>query len=192
MQSARLCMYIYIYIHTHPYALPYNAASDSSIYECIYLYMHMYTHVHLRPDLALACCFGVLHPMPAVPVPRVRQLALLAFPLLFSCQQLTAVRQLAAFFAAVDGDMAVGDPFFFFFFFSFCIFPRELGAVRQWASFFQQLTAVFGSWRARSKISKSASCPLHGRAVGSIFVWDAAQFDICHTKVVKMKTFFRN
>src|ERR1700754_799407 len=115
MQSARLCMYIYIYIHTHPYALPYNAASDSSIYECIYLYMHMYTHVHLPPDLALACCFGVLHPMPAVPVPRVRQLALLAFPLLFSCQQLTAVRQLAAFFAAVDGDMAVGDPFFFFF-----------------------------------------------------------------------------
>jgi len=110
-------------------------------------------------------------------------------------------QQLTVFASAVDGGLA-GSP------------VEWAGRKGTGATFFaRQFSAVdgifFGSWRHLSavdgsfrqlagsgrkfpKISKSPSCPLHGRAVGSILVWDAAQFDICHTKVVKMKTFFRN
>jgi hypothetical protein len=51
----------------------------------------------------------------------------------------------------------------------------------------RQLAAGGGS----AEMAKSPSCPLHGRAVGSIFVWDAAQFDICHTNPVKIQPVFR-
>jgi hypothetical protein len=85
---------------------------------------------------------------------------------------------LTASFSAVDGGSAVGG-----------IFQQLTAFSSAVDGSFRQLA---GAGRKFLKISKSPSCPLHGRAVGSIFVWDAAQFDICHTKVVKMKTFFRN
>ena len=79
---------ISIYIDTHTsICLAYNVASDSSIYKWIYIC----THTHPSPSLP---CFGVLHPTPAVPGPWVRPLTAF-FP-----QQLTAVRQLAAFFSS--------------------------------------------------------------------------------------------
>jgi hypothetical protein len=83
-----------IYIHTHTsICLAYNVASDSS-------YLQMDIHIHTHTHASISVLTLLWHVAPHACCPRTLGAAVDG---LFPPQQLTAVRQLAAFSSAVGG-----------------------------------------------------------------------------------------